>query len=185
MYLPYAGIGSRETPVEVCHRMVAIAHRLEELGFTLRSGHADGADLACERGVLDPRKKEIFLPWAGFNYAKGGAEAGYYWSFPTPELEQRAQFIAQRMHPNWGACSQGARKLHTRNVAQVLGRNVDEQEKSLFILCWTIRGSGQGGTGQALRMARAYGIPIFDLGLPDMTSVLNDLGVLVKSICEQ
>jgi hypothetical protein len=33
-----------------------------------------------------------------------------------------------------------------------------------FIVCYTPGGSGQGGTGQALRVARAYNIPVTDLG---------------------
>ena len=33
-----------------------------------------------------------------------------------------------------------------------------------FVICWTKGGKGQGGTGQALRLARDYNIPIFDCG---------------------
>lgn len=45
---------------------------------------------------------------------------------------------------------------------------VKEKFKIIKILhlniCWTKNGSGQGGTGQALRIAKAYNIPIFDAG---------------------
>jgi hypothetical protein len=44
----------------------------------------------------------------------------------------------------------------------VLG--LDLETPSKFIICWTKNGKGQGGTGQALRIAKEYGIPIFDAG---------------------
>jgi cell division GTPase FtsZ len=54
------------------------------------------------------------------------------------------------------------RKLHARNAMIVLGKNLDDPVD--FIICWTPGGTGSGGTGQALRIARAYGIPVYDLG---------------------
>jgi predicted Rossmann fold nucleotide-binding protein DprA/Smf involved in DNA uptake len=61
----YAGIGSRETPKDICLYMTAIAKRLASLGYTCNSGGADGADSAFERGAVINR--QIFLPWDGFN----------------------------------------------------------------------------------------------------------------------
>ena len=61
----YAGIGSRETPKNICLYMTAIAKRLASLGYTCNSGGADGADSAFERGAVINR--QIFLPWDGFN----------------------------------------------------------------------------------------------------------------------
>lgn len=56
----------------------------------------------------------------------------------------------------------GAKKLQARNSHQVLG--LDLNTPSDFIICWTKGGKGIGGTGQALRIAKAYNIPIFDCG---------------------
>jgi hypothetical protein len=39
----YAGIGSRETPKDILDLISKIAIKLESLGYTLRSGGADGA----------------------------------------------------------------------------------------------------------------------------------------------
>lgn len=39
----YAGIGSRETPLQILSLMEQIAMSLSKVGFTLRSGYADGA----------------------------------------------------------------------------------------------------------------------------------------------
>jgi predicted Rossmann fold nucleotide-binding protein DprA/Smf involved in DNA uptake len=46
----YAGIGSRETPKEICNKMTEIASLLEKQDFVLRSGGANGADSAFEKG---------------------------------------------------------------------------------------------------------------------------------------
>lgn len=63
----YTGIGSRGTPSEILEIMTDIARFLAETGYTLRSGGASGADTAFESGVLHIDKKEIYLPWSGFN----------------------------------------------------------------------------------------------------------------------
>ena len=148
----YAGIGSRETPPSVCAEMTAIAEQLDLLGFTLRSGGADGADAAFENGVL-LEAPQIFLPWKGFNNRKG---------LLVPDSSSLdAAKIASKFHPNWERLTYGARKLHTRNVAQVLG--ADLKTPCDFIVCWTKDGKASGGTGQALRIATAYDVKIYNL----------------------
>ena len=42
----YTGIGSRETPEEVLKDMKKLGYILAENGWSLRSGHAPGADQA-------------------------------------------------------------------------------------------------------------------------------------------
>lgn len=133
----YAGIGSRETPTDVMHQMGNIASYLAGLGFTLRSGGAGGADTAFE---LRATKKEIFRP-----------------HHATAE----AMELASRFHPAWHRCSDYAQRLHARNGFQVLG--ADLTSPSAFVVCWTKDGKASGGTGQALRIAEHYGIPIFNL----------------------
>lgn len=65
-YAPYAGIGSRRTPPDVCADMTRIAQALGARGFTLRSGGAAGADQAFEEGAADQRLREIYLPAEGW-----------------------------------------------------------------------------------------------------------------------
>ena len=64
----------------------------------------------------------------------------------------------------WYKLTPAVRKLHARNVYQILGKPVSAGQVSSFVVCYTPRGSGSGGTGQALRIAKAYNIPIFDYG---------------------
>ncbi|MDE2100523.1 MAG: hypothetical protein KGL39_24985 [Patescibacteria group bacterium] len=162
-YLPYTGVGSRETPEDVLGLMESIGYLLARDGWTLRSGGAEGADSAFERGamrgmdgeLLEPWP-EIFLPWSGFNNRPLGPD------FVEPQAE--AFQVAAKYHPAWDRLSQGGRRLHARNVHQVLGSDLDKPIKSGFVICWTKGGKGGGGTGQAIRIAEAHDVPIEDLG---------------------
>ena len=46
-----------------------------------------------------------------------------------------AEQIASSVHPAWDRCNEYARKLHTRNVAQVLGADLKHHVD--FLVCWT------------------------------------------------
>lgn len=149
----YAGIGSRDTPKEICELMTLIASVLEEKEFILRSGGATGADSAFELGVKN-NNKQIFLPWQRFNNNES----------PLYQVGPKALEIAQKYHPNWNALSNSGKLLMGRNSYQVLGYYItDETVYSSFIVCWTKNGLADGGTGQAIRIATDYNIPIYNL----------------------
>lgn len=163
----YAGIGSRETPDDVLALMESLGLRLARDGWTLRSGGAPGADSAFERGAMRGMDQEllepwpeIYLPWPNFNGRPDGPD--------RVVAQQEAFEIASRHHPAWFRLSRGAKMLHARNVHQVLGPNVAEPTPSKFVLCWTKGGKGGGGTGQAIRVAGVYGVPVYDLGVPEV-----------------
>lgn len=158
----YAGIGSRETPIYILDWFEKVGTTLAERGFTLRSGGANGADKAFEIGCDKVQGlKEIYLPWKGFEGS-------------TSKLivyDHRAYDIAEKHHPYWHNLSVGARKLQARNSHQVLGQNLESP--SNFVICWTKNGKGSGGTGQAIRIAKAYTIPVFDAGFSSDIEVLR------------
>jgi len=147
----YAGIGSRETPPDVLRQMTKIANRLHELNYWLRSGGANGADLAFEDGAQN--KKEIYLPWKGFN--KSNSE---FFEVSKEALELSSQF-----HPYWHNLKEYARLLHGRNAYQVLGK--DLKTPSDFIICWTKGGKEIGGTAQAIRIAKYFKIKVYNLAI--------------------
>lgn len=139
----YAGIGARATPDHQCGLMRDIAAGLSDLGYTMRSGGAAGADTAFEEGVdRAGGKKQIFL-------AKD--------DIPRTHIRMALNF-----HPSPDSLRGFVLRLMARNTSQVFGD--DFTEPSSLIICWTPKGAGQGGTGQALRMAKSAGIPILDLG---------------------
>lgn len=149
----YAGIGSRETPNNIQILFQKVAEYLSKQDYILRSGAAEGADSAFEYGcdIVDGQK-EIFLPWKRFQNSDSQLIVS----------NKRAFEIAEKYHPYWHNLKEGARKLQARNSHQVLGW--DLETPSNFIICWTKNGKGSGGTGQAIRIAKAYNIPIFDAG---------------------
>lgn len=162
--IKYAGIGSRKTPEDICRKMSQASKTMAKLGFILRSGGAYGADDAFESGVAEAASEldkecvelaEIYLPWKG--YRKN--ESPFFGS------TKEARLIAKQYHPRWHIVSCAGRDFHARNVYQVLGRSLDQP--SSFVLCWTPEGAITGGTGQALRIAQDYGVPILNFATDD------------------
>jgi hypothetical protein len=49
-----------------------------------------------------------------------------------------------------------------RNAMQVLGPDLKTPSK--FVICWTLEGKEIGGTSQAIRIAKDFSIPIYNLG---------------------
>lgn len=154
-----------------------MAAYMARAGWTLRSGHARGADQAFEMGALSERgPMEIYLPWTGFNGTRADGKR-YIVPADTPEIlssvSEEARELAKKHHPAWYRCSTEARLLHIRNGFQVLGR--DLRTPSRFIICWTRGGKGEGGTGQAIRIARAHNIPVYDLGSMSVDQVWDEI----------
>jgi hypothetical protein len=150
----YTGIGARRTPGAILHAMVGVAEYMARQGHTLRSGGAQGADRAFEIGAdyKGIGNKEIYLPWKGFQNNNS----------PLHIVRQEAADVAALFHPAWDRLSDAGKRLMARNSYQMLG--TDLRTKSDLVICWTPGGEVVGGTGQALRMAHYYNIPIFNLG---------------------
>ena len=154
MLLYYAGIGSRQTPTNILLTMTIIATYLESLGYALYSGAADGADSAFSNGC---KNKIEFIPWKGFNKCWDGIISS----------DNEAMKIAETLHPNWSKLSIGAKKLMARNCHQILGLDLKSPVK--FVICWTPDGTETktthktGGTGQAIRLANQYNIPVINM----------------------
>lgn len=149
----YAGIGSRETPIQILKLFENVGKFLAKKNFILRSGHAEGADSAFEYGCIQVNGlKEIYLPWKNF----GGSNSDLI------VKDIKAFEIAEKFHPYWYNLKDAAKRLQARNSHQVLGQDLNTP--SDFIICWTKNGKGSGGTGQSLRLAKHYNIPVFDAG---------------------
>lgn len=130
--------------------MMDMATHLEVDGYTLRSGGADGADLAFEQGVTS--LKDIYLPKRGFNNSDS----------PLFHVGDDAIALAASIHPAWNNCKAFARLLHARNCYQVLGQNLDDP--SDFLICWTENAEKRGGTRTAIVLAERHKVPVLNLG---------------------
>lgn len=155
----YTGVGSRETPDHILKIMRDVAFKLDEMGWILRSGGADGADTAFQIGAVNT-PSEIYLPWNNFNQTPGR-------TIDASKLSnyREASDIASGLHPAWDRLTRGPRALHTRNVYQVLGLDLDTPSR--LLVCWAPivgkRGEVKGGTNTAVKLARMKGIPVRNL----------------------
>lgn len=144
--------------------MELIATKLAVRGFWLRSGHAEGADSAFEKGAGG--QAQIFLPWPSFN------DHLPLHGWPYSQRSAEAMRIASLHHPYWNELSSGAKLLHSRNSHQVLGPIIGQSPISEFVVCWTRDGAVSeatirtGGTGGAIRLAIASNVPVFNLKWP-------------------
>jgi hypothetical protein len=173
----WTGVGSRETPEAVLQTMTNIAKGLSKGPYIFRSGAADGADQAFEKGC-NPLKKEIYLPSKNF---KGHPSSKY-----NIQCEKAIEW-ARRAHPYFDKMDPSgfAYKAHVRNAHQVLGERCDQP--SSFVVCWTPDGAENeydsvdiditGGTRTAIVIADLNGIPVFNLARPD---ALQRLMVFVR-----
>ena len=137
----YAGIGSRQTPLEILQVMQQLASRLAVCGYCLRSGRAIGADTAFEDGCI--------------------AGNGVHELFVASDATNNARAIAMKHHPKWSSCKPYVRNLHGRNAMIILGAELDTPVS--FVICWTPDGLDSGGTGLAMRIAAKYNIRIINL----------------------
>ena len=200
----YTLIGSRKTPKDIMELMIKFAEKGCRFGYIGRSGGADSADTCLEEGVrrflhlndLDnfSRYQEVYLPWKDFN-GRDSSKEGYY---TLDRLDNRcdAEKLASKIHPkwkldvqiesgeivkpkNWKPMKQGAKKLHTRNIYQVQG--LDLNTPSRFILCWAEpkykdRRTEEclGGTGTAVKLGIDNGIEIINLYWEDQRKRVED-----------
>lgn len=172
----YTGIGSRRIDKRSCDIIqYDIAPWLAKKGFVLRSGAATGADTAFEVGhdSVDNNGKEIYVydsrkcPQPGYILVDGS--------------EDIAMTLSIKFHPRGSKLSHDNRITHARNCCQVLGRNCQEEE-SKMVICWTPDGVTRGidttintgGSGQVIRVASSFNIPIFNIrNLSDLDSLIK------------
>jgi hypothetical protein len=189
MTIYYTLIGSREAPQNVCNLMAKFAKKCCSLGYIGRSGGADGCDISLEIGVRDYIAEEklplmatgiymeVYLPWKDFN--KRNSETEGYYTLERLHNKQTAEVIASETHPAWDRCKQGAQKLHTRNVYQLLGQ--DLETPSRFVLCWAKPKYNdrrteevQGGTATAVKLGIKNGVEIINLYHEDQFNRVKD-----------
>lgn len=164
----YAGIGSRQTPQSIQKVETDLARKLAEDGWILRSGHAVGSDRAFEAGASQVNQDlQVFLPFTRNVDLKP-------WHILGPSLPSwpEALSVSAIYHPGWTNLKETDRVLHGRNAYQILGPTL--QEPVAMVVCWTDGGDEEGGTAQALRIARAREIPIINLGTGAGMSLVQD-----------
>lgn len=164
----YSGIGSRITPEKVCDQMTVLAQYFDKLGYTLRSGNAEGADQAFAKGSTNA---QIWLPYKEFNqeFQKEHPEHTYIeWDLTDKEAEESID----KYHPKPKKLGVVGRMMMGRNYRQIIGLNEPNSE---FVICWTVDGSDTGGTGQAIRIAQDKGIPVLNLFNLSLSEIVKEV----------
>lgn len=225
-YLPgqnsmtYAGIGSRETPMEVLELMTKASAWLGARGYTLQSGGAIGADMAFEgkaypktltAGSYDVvnKKGKVVLKagqvvkigskeytdayYAFTDKSTKGSIVGSDWSekVNVPNTKSFSSFdvinnkfgnankvkaIANELHPSSDGMNQWVEALMARNTYQIFGSNLDTPVD--FVLFYAKEGESlrpEGGTGQAVEMARLKGIPTVNMADENWRAKLQEV----------
>lgn len=180
-----AGVGSRKTPAPIRKQMTEIGKLVRKHKQFIRSGHAPGADLAFERGAKE--RTIVYLPWASFGGKHHAPERNY---IDYEKTSERSQEIAQgnimEFHPgNYERMKQSSKKLLGRSSYIVSG--VDGDSPVRCVICWAVPedakkpyGDVQGGTGHPIRLARALGIPTFNLYTVPYEEVVDWLLMVFK-----
>ena len=168
--LTYAGIGARATPASVLADMTVMSGWLARTDWQLSSGGADGADGAFAAGA-PAVQRTIWLPWRGYNGRRGSDCRVLSQAALSASME-----IAAPLHPAWDRCSPAVRKLHARNATILLSDTLDRPVDA--VVAWSAEGRVTGGTGMAIRIAEAHGIPVLNLGSMSPRSACERLAAI-------
>lgn len=162
----YAGVGSRETPDDVLLLMIRLGRTLADMGYTLSSGDAIGADRAFWYGAtLSPRHAEvgcrIYLHKDGYQGRFNQPKLGFLVATQFKETWDKAQQIAFTARGGFYGLGPGGIALHTRNVFQIYGHTLRAKVQSIYF--WAEpKGKTEkvgGGTNTALQLAIKAGLP--------------------------
>jgi hypothetical protein len=119
--------------------------------------------------------REIYLPWKKFNgrrkhydpyhpeYNADNDDEGYYVPDEHWPTYAKAQVIAQSVIPWWDRLKPSHRRMHTRNVYQVLGLDLNTPSK-LLVCNADLDGKGEpkGGTRTAIKIAEEHDVPVMN-----------------------
>jgi len=173
-----ACVGSRALDPSALALLTAIGASLVTAGWIVHSGGAQGADQAFARGAAQalgatahaPGGLVIHLPWA--SYERAAADAAVRQSGGRALIDLQAftpdeRTTALQFHPAPDRLSPAGITLMTRNVRIVCPQGLTADPVHL-VIAYPSNRRGGGGTGQALRLAESFGIPIHDLRDPTL-----------------
>lgn len=157
--ISYAGIGSRSITQEERETIKRVAYKLS-FKATVYSGNADGADIAFQEG--SEGNCVVFLPWRNFNRAKYDLTKSRECYVVGQESEGLKAI--EEFHPAPHNLSFGARSCLCRNYYQICGYR-DVGQVRFVVCCANVDSNGEvsGGTGHAVRIAKANNIPVFNI----------------------
>lgn len=185
----FTGIGSRRTPLKYMSILEkASQYIVHTYQCTLRSGHAAGADRACETGAEG--SAQIYLPWKNYGIKPYKDDPGMEVIGETiipskkkhPYITKIAEFMCDLVgERSFNDMSSGVQLLMLRNVNQLIGHNenhVEPIEISRIVLCFSLE---TGGTGYATALAKYLGVPIINVLNKNLHEVLTEINERLPS----
>ena len=170
--------------IKLCYN---VCMRLAQLGVTFTSGLCElGMDgiaqkaysKAVDLGLAKESQFEVYVA-DQYNIRRSTLPRRHLAIVRNKDLISETERIASEVHPAWDRCNEWARGMHSRNCHQILG--YDLQSPVDAVICWTPNGAVVGGTSTAIRISMKYNIPVFNLGVSDKESVLNDIKNFLES----
>ena len=170
--------------IKLCYN---VCMRLAQLGITFTSGLCEiGMDgiaqkaysKAVDLGLAKESQFEVYVA-DQYNIRRSTLPRKHLAIVRNKDLISETERIASEVHPAWDRCNEWARGMHSRNCHQILG--YDLQSPVDAVICWTPDGKIQGGTATAIRISMKYDIPVFNLGVSDKKSVLNNIKNFLES----
>jgi len=170
--------------IKLCYN---VCMRLAQLGVTFTSGLCElGMDgiaqkaysQAVDLGLAKESQFEVYVA-DQHNIRKSTLPRKHLAIIRNKDLISETERIASEVHPAWDKCNEWARGMHSRNCHQILGYDLKSPVDA--VICWTPDGNVVGGTATALKLSMKYDIPVFNLGVSDKKSVLNDIKNFLES----
>lgn len=174
------GIGSRpkNLPSEKGEIATWLVDLVKEIGdvakknnWTLRSGAADGMDTLFEDAW--GLSKQIFMPFEDFNGRVPGVDGAIL--VDDPMILEQATTIASKVHPVWKRLKKPAKELHTRNVFQALGPELNRpSDFCVYYAPVDENGEVEGGTRTAVEICKSHNVPTYNLRNTDDVAKLRE-----------
>ena len=170
--------------IKLCYN---VCMRLAQLGITFTSGLCElGMDgiaqkaysKAVDLGLAKESQFEVYVA-DQYNIRRSTLPRKHLAIVRNKDLISETERIASEVHPAWDRCNEWTRGMHSRNCHQILG--YDLQSPVDAVICWTPDGAVVGGTATAIKLSMKYNIPVFNLGVSDKKSVLNDIKNFLES----
>lgn len=155
----YVGTGSRQTPEVVRKEMTRLARDLNKIGFTMRSGHQEGADQAFEHGARV--KAEIYVPSSELSVPTKfkGSKLFALDKFDEKDSKGLRSLVKKQFRPRSNTDA-GTYDAMTTSYLQMMGNK--SGMKSAFVACWIPVDNKRHSTDHTIRMAQENDVPVYN-----------------------
>lgn len=166
----YAGIGNKKTPENIINIIKIVAILLSHDKYVCATGACTGADQAFAEGTIMANGfVHLHVPWESYEIGWRSKLKGHIRTFVLKDDDVEAYNTVAIFHPAYHKLSPSVKALHARSYNIV--------KNASFMVCWTEDGQVTGGTGQAIKIATYFHLPIYNLG---NEKTFNDMLTAIK-----